>query len=601
MNFFKSVLASVIGYVVGGLITSLFFFMMLGAFVGSLGKGSSSKDGAVKQHSILKIDLAGDFRESAKPSPFDFSSDVPFFAGLDRTGVYEFCKMLKDAKEDEKIDGILIKPIAAPEAGWASLVAIREALEDFKSSGKFIYAYAEVYSEKSYYIASVADSVLLYPEGGFEWNGLASTPMFLKGMLDKLEVEPKIFKVGTFKSATEPFDHTSMSDASRLQTQEFLNDMWSKFASDVAKSRKKELAALNLIADSMAIREPEHAVAQGLVDRLAYEDELYSILLAKTEGEKAKDLHFVTPAQYLRQPSQMMKEEEGDDDKRIALIFAEGNIVDGKASDGTIGSATLAATIRQAREDDKVKAVVMRVNSPGGSALASDVIWREVKKTKEAGKPFYVSMGDVAASGGYYISAFADKIYAEPNTITGSIGVLGVMLNTEKLMENKIGLSFDRVTTHQYADLGNPNRPMLKSEETIIQQGVDSVYKTFMTVVKEGRGFAKLSDVDSIAQGRVWSGEDAKAIKLVDEIGGLDDAIKAVAAKASLGEDYQVKVYGADKDPFEELFGSFMQSMSEGQAIAPELMEEIKMYREVKALINHNGVYAVMPFNYEVN
>lgn len=600
MNFFKTLLASTLGFIIGSVISMLIFFAIVGGIIGSISEGSSSSDQVVKKHTILKIDLAGDIRESAKPAPFDLPSDIPLFSGMDKMGLYQFRQALEHAKEDKNVDGILIRPSMSTDAGWASLIAIREAIEDFKTSGKFVYAYAEGYSEKGYYIATMADSILLYPEGGMEWNGFASTPMFFRGMLDKLEVEPEIFRVGTFKSAVEPFMLKEMSEASRKQTQEFLNDMWTQFASDVAKSRKIDVAVLNQLADSMTIHNPADALKARLVDRLAYEDEVYSLLMSKTEGKKVKDLNFMTVSQYMRSPAYKLKKSKGDSEKKVALIFAEGNIIDGKGEDGTIGSASLAATIREAREDENVKAVVMRVNSPGGSALASDVIWREVIKTKEAGKPFYISMGDVAASGGYYISAAADRIYAEPNTITGSIGVLGVMFNTGKFMENKIGLTFDRVTTHKHADLGNPNRVMEQSEHDFIQSSVEDVYGTFINVVKNGRGFKDSLSVDSIAQGRVWSGVDALGIGLVDELGGLDDAIKGVVAKAALGEDYKVQIYGQPKDPFEELFGSFMQSMADGKAISPELAEEIRLYKQVKAAITQSGVYAIMPVDYDI-
>lgn len=601
MNFFKTTLASTVGTLLGGAVVLIFFFLFVGAMIGSMiGEAGGKKDEVtIQENSILKMSLSGPIVEKSAYNPFDIDEDIPFIGSMNKLGLYDITEAIEAAKEDDNIEGIYLK-VGGVQAGWATLETLREALVDFKSSGKFVYAYSEIYSEKSYYLASASTESYIYPKGFMEFNGFASNPIFFKGMFEKLGVEPKVFKVGTFKSAVEPFILDKMSDPNRLQTETFMNEMWDQFVMNVGESRELTEAQLDAIAEGSKIENAEDAVEFGLIDAMKYEDEVLDMLMDKTSAESYEDIEYVGLKKYIK-ASDMEKESKSD---KIAVIFAQGNIVDGKGNDDQIGSATISAAIRKAREDEDVKGVVLRVNSGGGSALASDVIWREVVKTKET-KPIVASMGDVAASGGYYISAASDRIFAQPNTITGSIGVFGMMFNTEQFFNEKIGLDFDRAVTHQYADLGNPNREMKEEESSKIQTGVNEVYSNFISVVQEGRDFPDSATVDNIAQGRVWSGTHAAEIGLVDELGGLDEAISWVADKVGLDDgDYSVKSFPEEKDPFEEFLNNLtnakVQVNVEGMNQFEGLDEEIKLYKEVKEVLTRDGVYMLMPYSYEI-
>ena len=600
MNFFKTTLASTVGTLLGGAVVLIFFFLILGAVIGSAIGGGKDKDKVeIKKNSVLKMSLSGEIAEKGTNSPFDIDQEIPLFGSMSKLGLYDLTEAIKAAKEDDRIEGIYLK-VAPVQAGWATLETLREALVDFQSDGKFVYAYSEVYSEKSYYLASAATESYIYPKGFMEFNGYATNPIFFKGMFDKLGIEPKVFKVGTFKSAVEPFINEEMSDANRLQTETFMNELWSQFVTNVGASRDISVEKLNEIAQGSMIENAEDAVELGLIDKMQYEDEVLDKLMEETDAESYEDIHYVSAKKYIKATNVDKKDKE----QKVAVIFAQGNIVDGKGQDDQIGSATIAAALRKAREDENVKGVVLRVNSGGGSALASDVIWREVVKTKES-KPIVASMGDVAASGGYYISAATDKIFAQPNTITGSIGVFGMMVNTEQFFEEKVGLDFDRAVTHQYADMGNPNREMTDEESAKIQNGVNEVYSSFIKVVQEGRGFSDSASVDAIAQGRVWSGVHAADIGLVDELGGLDDAIAWVADKAGLEEDkYSIKAFPEETDPFEELMKGLTEAKVEVKLedtqVGEDFSHEIQLYKQMKAVLSHDGVYMLMPYSYDI-
>lgn len=591
MNFFKTTLASVLGSILGAILLIILMFIIFGGLFG--GKG---KEMVAKENSILKLDISGQISEKSRGFDFELPVGSPF-GDMSATGLWEIREAIDKAKRDDHIKGIYFSP-SGMSGGWATMKSIRDALIDFKSSGKFIYAYADVWTEGSYYLASVADKVYMHPEGAMEFNGLSAQPMFYKGLLDKLGVEPRIFKVGTFKSAVEPFFRTEMSEPNRLQVQTYLNDLWKTYTDGLTDSRKTQAESLNNLANSLAtFNDPQAAVDAGLIDKLAYKDEMIEELKALVGAKTSKDISMYGFKKYMKFLD--LKREPNKAKSRLAVIFAEGQIVDGKGSDEQIGGATLSAQIRKAREDSTVKAVVLRVNSPGGSALASDVIWREVILTKKE-KPVIVSMGDVAASGGYYISAAADRIYAEPNTITGSIGVFGVLMGTGQALEKNLGLTFDRVNTHQYSDFGNPNREMTETEADAIQSSVERVYSTFINVVKEGRGFPDSVAVDSIAQGRVWSGTRARTIGLVDEIGSLQDAITYAATEANLGEDYKLMLLPEKKDPFEEFLKSLGEAKISLSVLAPEFREEFAAFFEVKNLFSKNGVFAIMPYNLNI-
>lgn len=593
MNFIKTLLASLLGSFISGFLLIFVFFMMLG----SLFKGGGNKEFRAKPNSVLSIDLSGEIKEKGSGFDLDLPEGSPFNIPP-AIGLWEIREALEKAKEDENIIGVMLSP-GSMETGWATLNSIREALLDFKASGKFIYAHADMYNEATYYLASTADKVFLTPQGGIEFNGFASTPMFYKGLLDKLEIEPRIFKVGTFKSAVEPYILDKMSDANRLQVQTYLNDLWSVFAENVATSRNTTVEKLNQLADTYATsNDPAVAVSAGLVDQLAYKDEVLALLMEKTGTKTSDEINVVKLNKYSKFPVKQQKKDKKQN--KIGVVIAQGQIVDGKGSEDQIGGATLSAQIRKLREDSTVKAVVLRVNSPGGSALASDIIWREVVLTKKV-KPVIVSMGDLAASGGYYISAAADRIFAQPNTITGSIGVFGMMFGAQDLMKDKVGITFDRVTTHNMADMGNLMRDMTEEEAGRIQKSVEKVYGTFVNIVKEGRNFPDSVAVDSIAQGRVWSGVKGKEIGLVDEIGDLNAAIKYAAEKAQLGDDYSLKVLPEKKDPFEEFLTSLAESKISIEALAPEFREQFQQIRSASEVLNKNGVYALMPYTIKID
>jgi protease-4 len=432
---------------------------------------------------------------------------------------------------------------------------------------------------------------MVHPEGGLDFRGLSASVMFLKGAMEKLEVEPQIIRHGKFKSAIEPLILDKMSDANREQTSTYLNALWNRMLDGISTARKISVQELTAMADQALIRNPKDALKYKLIDKLAYEDEVQASLRKRLGIEEKDKIKFVSLGKYFETPSDEAKAKE-----KVAIIYASGDIVDGEGSDDNVGGDKIAATIRKARLDEKVKAIVLRVNSPGGSALASDIMWREVILAKKV-KPVVVSMGDVAASGGYYISCAADRIFASPNTITGSIGVFGVLINTKKLFNNKLGITIDTVKTNKFADMGASYRPLTDTERDIIQQGVEEVYQTFITHVGEGRKMAT-ANVDSIGQGRVWAGTDAKKINLIDEFGGLKDAIAYAAKKAKL-EKYRVVGYPEQEEPFKK----FMKQVSgEGEEaiIKAQLGNNYEYYRKIKRALQIEGIQARIPYELEV-
>jgi protease-4 len=435
-------------------------------------------------------------------------------------------------------------------AGQATTEEIRNALLDFKKSGKFIVAYSEVYTQRFYYLASVADKVYINPKGFIEFAGFDSKVTFLKGALDKLGIEAQIIKVGTYKSAVEPLVLTKMSDANRLQVTSYLGSLYDHFLTNISKSRGISKDSLFAYANEMRIKRPEDALKYKLVDGLKYKDELLDELKGRVGVNKKDKLNSVSLGDY----SQSDDTTTEVSTNRIAVIYASGDIAGGESDDNSIGSETISAALRKARTDSKVKAVVLRVNSPGGSSLASDVIWREVSLTKKV-KPIIVSMGDVAASGGYYISCAADSIFAQPNTITGSIGIFAVLPNMQKLFNDKLGITFDGVKTGQFADLGDNSRPLTPAERAIMQSMINNGYDDFTKAVAGGRHKTQRY-IDSIGQGRVWTGTQALKIGLVDRLGNINDAVKSAAKMAKL-KDYKLIAYPEQKSVFNKLGVTF--------------------------------------------
>ena len=582
MKFLGNVLAVIVGLFAFSIVAILILFGLLGMVA-----ASSEEDVTLEKNSILHLDLNGrTLVERTSEEDLVFGSFLDPFGGDNTAGLVNLKKAIAEAKTNENIKGIYLNA-GLFGAGQAGLLELREALQDFKESGKFIVAYDEAYSEGGYFLASVADEIYLNPLGGIDFNGFSSEGIFLKGFFEKVGIKPEVFRVGEFKSAVEPFILDKMSPENRLQTQYFLDDINSHAIDLIAESRKIAKDSLIKINHQMLVRKPKDAVTYKLVTALKYEDEVHSILKEKL-GLKEEDQISTINATEL---GGQAKSKNITSANRIAVILAEGDIVDGNA-DGAISSEKFAKEIRKARKDESIKAIVLRVNSPGGSILASEVIWREMSEAKKV-KPVIVSMGEVAASGGYYIAAPADTIVAQPNTITGSIGIFGILFNVQELVNDKLGVTTDVVSTGELSDFGNMARPLTEVERTIIQSSVEDGYETFISRVAEGRGMHPDS-VRKVASGRVWTGTQAKARGLVDVLGGLDTAIGIAAAKIKAGEDYRV-VYFPEKKPwFEELMVNFSDQV-QVRILQTQLGEQYPLYQKIQKLKNYQGVQVRMP------
>lgn len=584
-QFFKFVFASMVGILLSTILIFVIFISIITAII------SSADDRVIiSENTILHLNLNVPIIERSASSPLD---DLDFgpFQGEKTIGLDDILKSIKHAKDDSNIKGIYLDA-SYLMTGFATIEEIRDALLDFKKSGKFIVAYSEVYTQSAYYVASVANKIYLNPQGILELKGFSSEVMFFKGALDKLDIEAQIIKVGTYKSAVEPYILDKMSEASKLQTRELLGSMYNHFTAQIAVSRKIPQDSIVAIADGLKSRSPEDAVKYKLIDALKYKDEVLAELKSKTGIDKKKNLKTVSLSEY----ASTIKNSSTATD-RIAIIYANGEIISGQGDENTIGSEGISKAIRKAREDDKVKAVVLRVNSPGGSSLASDVIWREVLLTKKV-KPIVVSMGDYAASGGYYIACAADSIFAEPNTITGSIGVFAIIPNMKGFFNNKLGLTFDGVKTGQFADLGDISRPLTEAEKMIFQREVNRTYNDFTKRVSDGRKISQ-TYVDSIGQGRVWTGEQAIKLKLVDRIGHLNDAIASAAKKAKIKE-YKILTYPEIKDGLFGFLGD-TEDKIKTYMVKQELGVNYPYYKKLQEVVNMKGLQARMPYQIEIN
>jgi protease-4 len=584
-QFFKFVFASMVGII----LSFILLFVITIASIGLLVSSSNDKV-IVAENTILHVNLNVPIVERGVNNPFD-DLDLGPFKGDKTLGLDDILKSINHAKSDDNIKGIYLD-VSYLMTGFASIEEIRDALIEFKKSGKFIIAYSEVYSQGAYYLASVANKIYLNPQGILELKGFSSEVMFFKGALDKLEIEAQIIKVGTYKSAVEPFILDKMSEANKLQTKELLGSMYNHFTTQISASRKIPQDSIIAIADGLKSRAPEDAVRYKLVDALKYKDEVLDELKAKTGIAKKKNLKTVSVSDYAGTVT-----DKSTASDRIAVIYANGEINSGEGDENTIGSEGISKALRKARLDDKVKAVVLRVNSPGGSSLASDVIWREVLLTKKV-KPIIVSMGDYAASGGYYIACAADSIFAEPNTITGSIGVFAIIPNMKGFFNNKLGLTFDGVKTGQFANLGDISRPLTAPEKMILQREVNRTYNDFTKIVANGRKIPQ-TYVDSIGQGRVWTGEQALKLKLVDRIGHLEDAIASAAKKAKIKE-YKIVNYPEIKDG---LFGFLDDSEDKIKTymVKQELGVSYPYYQKLKKVVDMKGLQARMPYEIEIH
>ncbi len=580
-QFFKFVFASMLGFFLTLLIFSVIVIGGITALV-----SSTEKTTEVKENSILYVNLNFPITERSADNPFE---DVDFgpLKSEKVLGLNDILKSIRNAKDDEKIKGIYLD-VSYILTGMATLEEIRNELINFKKSGKFIVAYSEVYSQGAYYLASVANKVYLNPQGILELKGFNSQITFFKGALEKLAIEPQIIKVGTYKSAVEPFILESMSDANKEQMTALLGSLFDNFTKGIATSRKIPQDSVYAIANKLQSRSPEDALKLKLVDGLKYKDEVLAELKKLTKTDLKDDLTTIGLSDYV---SSIKNTSTAKD--RIAVVYANGDIMGGEGDENTIGSETVSRALRKAREDDKIKAVVLRVNSPGGSALASDVIWREVVLTKKV-KPIMVTMGNYAASGGYYIACAADSIFAEPNTITGSIGVFAILPNMKGFFNEKLGLTFDGVKTSEFADLGNLSRPLTEAEKMLLQKEVNRTYNDFTKRVADGRKISQ-QYVDSIGQGRVWTGEQAVKLGLVDRIGHIEDAIKAAAKKAKIKE-YRIVNYPEKKDG---LLG-FLDKSGENiktYFVKQELGDSYILYKNMKEITQMKGIQAKMPYN----
>lgn len=585
-QFFKMFFASLLAMVIAGVVLIIVF---VGVIVSAVSNIKSQKTSTAKntKQGILLIETNKRMHEQgARNSLAAFSDDAAYSVGL-----YDATRALNEAKTDNNVKAVFLKLEGGGNA-WATLQQLREALVDFKTSGKKIYAYGEGLSQKDYYLASTADLLYLNPSGMMELKGLSSNITFFKGTLDKFGVQPEIFYAGKFKSATEPFRAEQISEPNRIQISAMQNDIWSEFLQAAAQKSKRDTASLNQIAASRGLFFASDAFAEKLIDGAKYWDEMEDQMRKVVDKKADEKLPYISIDEYADQLDRKL----GAD--RIAILFAEGEIVDGQGGDYQIGSESLVNSIRQIRRNDKIKAVVLRVNSPGGSALASEVILRELRLLK-AKKKVIVSMGDLAASGGYYISCAADSVFAMPNTITGSIGVFGMLFNVGNGMKDKLGVTFDGVKNAPLADFPSTTRPLNELESARMQATIDTIYAQFKGRVVSGRKL-DATLVDSVAQGRIWTGSDALEIGLVDALGGLDRALASAAKMANL-KDYSVMTFPEPVDQFKamlrKLQGSPFAAAAVREGIRQELQENFTIYKQIEWMKRTAGqAQTRMPF-----
>lgn len=586
MNFIKNVLATFVGIILFCMMS--FFLLLIIGVVASAGS-SSGKGKSVKGNSIIKLDLervTNDYGGSIYIEDFDYKE-------TNNDGLINVLQAIDYAKTDDKIKGISIENNTS-YLGITQRKAIAEKLDEFKKTGKFVVAYADNYSQGEYYLASVADTVYLNPMGGIDFKGLASEVLYMKDLQDKTGIKMEVIRHGKFKSAVEPFLQQNMSAENREQLTVLLNSIWESFVNDVSKNRKISVASLNDVATNLNARNANLALENKLIDKIAYIDQYYNGIKKALGIKYDDDINEIDVLEYVE--STHLKSTKIGAKDQIALIFAQGEIKGGEGSINSIGEGSISRALKAARKNDKIKAIVLRVNSPGGSALTSDIIWREIELTKKT-KPVIVSMGDVAASGGYYIACNADKIFAEPGTITGSIGVFGMLPNFKEIA-NKYGVKAEQVKTHENAAGYSPFQEISPKYKETVTEGIEIVYDTFISRVAAGRKMTK-EKVDAIGQGRVWTGTMAKQLGLVDELGGLDTAI-AYAAKSAKTTDYKLSFYPEYKIEFGDLirkfFGMSVSSIKE-DAIKQEIgIENYELLQRMNYLKQSEGIQAMLPY-----
>jgi protease IV len=584
-QFFKFMFASMLGFFLSFLLVAFLFI----GFIASIASFAKKEPVDVAPNSILHLKLNTEIIDRGTDNPAD-AFNILTFSPTMPIGLNELLRNIRKAKEDENIKGILLD-LSFTQTGWATLSEIREQLIDFRESGKFIIAYGEYMGQGAYYLASVADQVYVCPEGIIDFRGLNAQVAFIKNLLEKIGVEPQLIRHGRYKSAGEPLILERLSPENRQQIMSYVNSIWNSILKDISESRNLTLNDLNRIADEFRTRTPEMALEAGIIDGILYRDEVIDHLKERMEVDKDKKINLVGYGKYRRAPlpDSMLPQRSRD---KIAVVYGSGTMVLGSGSDRNIGADRLASAIRKARRDTTVKAIVLRINSGGGISLSGEIILREVILAAEE-KPFVVSMGNVAASAAYYISCYADEIIANPKTLTGSIGVFAVIPNMQNMFNNKLGITFDNVKTNELSDLGSVSRPLNRLERELIQANVDRTYETFINKVAEGRGLP-VASVDSIAQGQIWSGVDAKRIGLIDDFGGLNHAIDRAAALAEI-ERYRVIEYPIQKDFLERIFESF--DMMEMRILKARLGDSWEIYEQMQRVSEYNGVLMRLPYD----
>ncbi|MCU0319200.1 MAG: signal peptide peptidase SppA [Flavobacteriales bacterium] len=593
-QFLKFMLASMLGTLLMGVLLIFLFIGMIAAIGASM--SSAGEPQAITERSVLHIQLDRPIVDRGSKEQVDI--DFGPFSNMSQLGLNQIISALEKAKTDEQISGVFLD-LSMLDVGYASLREIREKIVEFKQeSGKPVIAFSDTYTQGSYYLATAADSIYLQPQGDLDHRGLQSEYMFLKGMFDKLDIDIQFIRGSNnkFKSFGEVFTEEGMSPANREQNRRILAGLWNEHLQAIASKTGSSSATVDSLAATLAVRRAEDALRFGLVDGLKYRDEVLQVIRTRMEMPAEGPVEFAALKRYARTAPHFKK---GSSRSKLAVIYAEGDIMTGKSEDGTIGSESLSETIREAREDSSIKAIVLRVNSPGGSGLASDVIWREVDLAKQV-KPVVVSMGNVAASGGYYISAPATRIFAEPTTITGSIGVFGMIPNMQGFFNNKLGITFDGEKTHPYADMLTVSRALTDEELRIIQGYIDDFYDNFKERVAQGRNMT-VAQVDSVGQGRVWTGTDAQQLGLVDELGGLEDAIAHAAELAGMS-DYRTLELPEQKEFYEQLLEDLNAQASTWAARQwlGEDAELLRRFEQVKQAKGRSGILARMPFDLEV-
>ncbi len=584
MNFFKNVLSTVIGIFVFFMV--LFFGII---FIGAI-FGGNSKGINVEENSIIELDLSEvteDYGGKINIKDFDYYE-------TNHNGLTDVIRGIENAKTDENIKGISILNNYSM-LGMAQIKELRIALEDFKKSGKFVWAYSNAYTQKEYYLNSVANTIYMNPVGEIDFKGLSTEVMFFKDFQEKSGLKMEVIRHGKYKSAVEPFLENEMSEANKQQTTELLNSLWNSVVSDISLSRKIPIARLNEVANGLLARTPEMAKTEKLIDKIAYEDVYHDDIRAELKVEKDKDYETISILDYSENVATTSTNFE---ENKIAIVYAQGEIASGEGDLTTIGELSMRRSLQEARKDDEIKAIVLRINSPGGNALTSDLIWREIEVTKKV-KPVVVSMGNYAASGGYYIACNANKIFAEPSTITGSIGVFGTLPNFTQAA-NKFGINTIQVKTHENASEYSPFVALDEKFKAFTLESVEHIYDVFVNRVATGRKMT-FAAVDSLAQGRVWSGTDAKRIGLVDQLGTMNDAIKYAASLTKL-EKYSTVEYPEYEKNFKDIIGNFIPfAKTKENLIKQEIgIENYQMLEKIKKMQTRKGIQAIMPFEIKV-